>query len=229
MLHSLARRAVLALVLVLAYGSFAKADLFLFQGTTPNGPADATAEFTLSNGTLKIVLTDLLKNPTSDGQLISGISFAVSGSSGASVLTSASGLDSFLDSKDGSYTAGVASTLPHWSLLASGDLTTLSGQKPNELIIGPDDHGGFDPALGKYTNANSSISQHNPVVLGTGTFNLSIPGVTGSSIISEVSMQFGTTGYTLNPLAPVPEPSTLTISALPIVLMGLAALRRRLA
>src|SRR6516165_8739012 len=143
-------------------------------------------------------------------------------------LASASGLDSFLDTNDGTYTAGVASTLPHWSLLSSGDLTTLSGQKPNELIIGPDDHGGFDPALGKYSDANSSISQHNPVVLGTGTFDLSIPGITGSSIISEVSMQFGTAGYSLDPVS-VPEPSSLTLSALPIVLMGLAALRRKLA
>ena len=228
MLRTLARRAVLALALIFAYGGPANADLIQFQGTTPDGPVDATAEFTLGNGTLKIVLTDLLQNPTSDGQLISGISFNVSGASGSSVLASASGLDSFIDSQNGSYTAGVASTLPHWSLLSSGDLTTLSGQKPNELIIGPDDHGGFDPALGKYSDANSSISQHNPVVLGTGTFDLSIPGVTGSSIISEVSMQFGTAGYSLDPVS-VPEPSSLTLSALPIVLMGLAALRRKLA
>src|SRR6516165_9045176 len=143
-------------------------------------------------------------------------------------LASASGLDSFLDTNDGSYTAGVASTLPHWSMLSSGDLTTLSGQKPNELIIGPDDHGGFDPTVGKYTNANPSISQHNPVVLGTGTFDLSIPGITGSSVISDVSMQFGTEGYSLEPVS-VPEPSTLTLSALSIVVIGLAALRRRLA
>jgi PEP-CTERM motif-containing protein len=228
MLRILARRAILALALVFAYGGPANAGLIQFQGTTPDGPVDATADFTLGNGTLKIVLTDLLKNPTSDGQLISGISFTVSGALGSSVLTSASGLDSSVDTKHGTYTAGVLSSLPQWKLLSSGDLTTLSGKKPNELIIGPDDHGGFDPTLGKYSDANPSISQHNPVVLGIGTFDLSIPGITGSSIISDVSMQFGTTPYSLDPVS-VPEPSTLTLSALSIVLMGLAMLRRKLA
>ena len=146
MLRTLARRAVLALLLVLAYGGPANAGLlFQVQGPTPGGPVDATADFTLGNGTLKIVLTNLLQNPTSDAQLISGITFTVSGASGSGVLTSASGLDSSVNTKLGTYTAGVASTLPHWSLVASGDLTTLSGKKPNELIIGPDDHGGFDP------------------------------------------------------------------------------------
>jgi hypothetical protein len=233
MVLTLARRAVLALALVFAYGGPANAEPFQFQvqGPTPDGPVDATAEFTLGNGTLKIVLTDLFQNPTSDGQLISGITFTVSGASGSSMLSSASGLVSSVDTTNGgTYTAGVASTLPHWSLVSGGDLTTLSGKKPNELIIGPDDHGGFDPALGKYSNANSSISQHNPVVLGTGTFDLSIPGITDSSIISHVAIQFGTGPYSVDAMSAVPEPSTLTVSALSILLVGLAAaLRRRLA
>ncbi len=94
MLRNLAHRAVLALLLVLVYGGPANADLIQFQGTTPGGPVDATAGFTLVNGTLHIDLTDLLQNPTSDAQLISGISFTVSGALGSSVLTSARGLDS---------------------------------------------------------------------------------------------------------------------------------------
>jgi hypothetical protein len=229
MLRTLARRPVLALLLILACGGPANADLFQVQGPIPDGPVNSTAVFTLGNGTLQIVLTDLLKNPTSDGQLISGIKFTVRGASGSGVLTSASGLDSIVDTHNGTYTAGVASTLPHWSLVAIGDLTTLSGNKPNELIIGPDDHGGFDPTVGKYTHANSSISQHNPVVLGIGTFDLSIPGITGASIISDVSILFGTAPYSVDAISAVPEPSTRTICALSIVLMGLAALRRRLA
>jgi hypothetical protein len=230
MLRTLARRAVLALVLVFAYGHPANAgQLFQVESPTPGGPVDATADFTLGHGTLEIVLTDLLQNPTSDAQLVSGVTFTVSGATGSGLLTSASGLDSSVNTKLGTYTAGAASTLPHWSLLSTSDLTTLSGKKPNELIIGPDDHGGFNPALGKYTHANSSISQHNPVVLGVGTFDLSIPGITGSSIISDVSIQFGTTGYSVGAIAAVPEPSSLALCALPIVLLGLAALQRRLA
>jgi hypothetical protein len=214
---------------VLAYCRSASADLFQAQGSTPDGPVNATAVFTLGNGTLHLVLTDLLQNPTSDGQLISGITFTLSGASGPGMLTGASGLDSVVDTTHGTYTAGVASSLPHWSLVTGGDLTTLSGKKPNELIIGPDDHGGFDPNVGRYSHANSSISQHNPVVLGTGTFDLSIPGITGSSIVSDVSIQFGTAPYSVDAISAVPEPSTLAISAVSIVLVGVAALRRELA
>ena len=216
MLRTLARRAVLALVLVLAYGGPANADvIFQVEGPTPGGPVDATADFTLGNGTLHIVLTNLLQNPTSDAQLVAGVTFTVSGASGSGLLTSASGLDSSVNTKLGTYTAGVASTLPHWSLLSTGDLSTLSGSKPNELIIGPDDHGGFDPLLGNYTHANSSISQHNPVVLGIGTFDLSMPGITGSSIISDVSIQFGTAGYSVGAISAVPEPSSLMLAPCP--------------
>ena len=78
----------------------------------------------------------------------------------------------------------------------------------------------FDPTVGKYTHANSSISQHNPVVLGTGTFDLSIPGVTGSSVVSDVSIQFGTAAYSVDAISAVPEPSSLTLGALSIFWWG---------
>lgn len=93
----------------------------------------------------------------------------------------------------GTYPAGVADTLTRWHATETGtsiDLTTLTGGKPNSLIIGPDD------GSGKFSNANASIYQHQPEVLGSATFILTIPGVTTLSAISNVFLEFGTEGLT---------------------------------
>ena len=53
--------------------------------------------------------------------------------------------------------------------------------------------------------------------------------ITALSIISDVSIQFGTAGYSVGAISAVPEPSSLMLGAVSIVVVGLAALRRRLA
>jgi hypothetical protein len=197
----------------------AEADLWTVSGKDTAGEAvSAQATFTVSNGSIEIKLTNLLGNPTSDGQLISGLSFSVSGATGTASLTSSSGAVSTVNSSNGSYTAGVTQSLTHWGASGSVGLTTLTGGKPNDLIIGPDSKGNFNPALGGlYTNANPSISKHNPVVLGTGTFDIAITGVTSTSLISAVIFDFGTStdpiGGVHQPAA-APEPSTLAIAGL---------------
>ena len=56
---------------------------YSFNGTTAGGATvDATAAFTWGSGSLTVVLTDLLQNPTSAGQLVNGVSFNISGASG---------------------------------------------------------------------------------------------------------------------------------------------------
>jgi hypothetical protein len=184
-----------------------------------------------------IALTNMLANPTADGQLISGLDFVISGATGPGTLTGASGLISFVNPSTGTYTAGVQQNLtkpyPHnpdggkstWSLVSQGELTTLSGKKPEYLIIGPDNLGHYSPSLGgHYSASNSSILQHDPVVLGTGTFDLTIAGVTAGSKITGVFFEFGTDGQRLPGDPPglvvnaVPEPSSFALGGLGIIL-----------
>jgi hypothetical protein len=107
-------------------------------------------------------------------------------------------------------------------------LTALTGGQPDHLIIGPDSAGGFTGA-GLYSNANSSIGNFNPSVLGSATFDITIPGVTSASTLSHVVFQFGTddghnliTGVVSSPV-PIPGAVWLLGSGL----IGLAGIRRR--
>jgi hypothetical protein len=109
------------------------------------------------------------------------------------------------------------------------------------LIIGPDNKGGFNYATGAYSNANSSITGNsgnpngiNPTVLGSATFDLAIAGITATSAISGVQIEFGTqpeltADATL--VTAVPEPSTLAIGSVGGLSLAAYCLfkRRRLA
>jgi hypothetical protein len=164
--------------------------------STGDGPVNATATITLGAGTVTVVLTNLEGNPTGDAQLISALSFKVSGATGSGTLaTTNSGALTNIGS-GGTYTAGVGSTLPLWLPKETGtsiNLTVLTAPVA-ELIIGPDSKGNFNPALGGlYSAANPSITNHQPVMLGTATFTITVPGVTPTSTLSNVVFQFGTT------------------------------------
>jgi hypothetical protein len=218
--------------------------------STKDGIVNAEAFFSLGADSLIVTLKNLYQNPTADGQEISAIIFDISQATGTGTLTSLnSGYTSTITTThghdtgaNGTYTTGTSSPLLHW--IATGtsitsnskgtaiNLTTLSGGQPNELIIGPDSKGGFNSATdggGLYSNANSSISQHNDSVLGTGIFTISIPGVTSLSQISDVQFQFGTTAGrklvtgTLVSSVPVPGAIWLMLSSL----IGVLGLNRR--
>ena len=97
------------------------------------------------------------------------------------------------------------------------------------MIIGPDDAGSLT-GLGNYSNANSSIVNFNPSALGTAAFIISIPGVSASSTISSVILEFGTGPDTIlfGPPPSVPDGgSTAALLAFATVVGGL--LRRKLA
>lgn len=203
--------------------------------TTGGGSVNAEADFTISNGKIMLTLKNLGQNPTADSQLLSGLSFNISGATGSDALTTVNSGKISTISSGGAYTAGVSDALTRWVATEAGNaisLTTLSGGTPNRLIIGTDSKGNLNPTLGgKYTNANSSITgNHNPNVLGSATFAISIEGVTQNSTLSNVVFDFGTAsgsntiGGMLQPN--VPEPGACAfIGSLGVT--GTIFLRRR--
>ena len=226
-------------VLVLGLATVQSANATPIEYITPTGSTiigggvvEAEAFFTLNAGSISLKLANLFQNPTDIAQLLNGISFDVSGASGSGTLTTANSGNASTISDGGSYTKGKSDSLTRWKAIESGNtisLTTLSGGAPNSLIIGPDSEDGFTQ-VGKYTNANSSITKkHNPSVLGSATFNITIPGVTDASTISNVKFLFGSgTDYitaSKPPTSHVPIPAAAWL--LGPGLVGLAGLRRK--
>jgi hypothetical protein len=178
---------------LLALATESKATSMNFTGTGTG--LDAEGDFTWSAGSLTIVLKDLEQNPTSAGQLINGVTFDISGATGSGSLTTTGSGNVTTISSGGAYTAGTPDPLSRYTTTHTGvdvTLTALGGGQPSDLIIGPDSNGGFDPTKGKFSNANASIINFNPNVLGTATFTITIPGITSSSVISDVVFTFGT-------------------------------------
>jgi hypothetical protein len=210
--------------------------------TTSGGTVLSVADFVLGNNLISLTLTNLLQIAPivmADPQLISGISFNITGAAGSGNLTTTNlGMISTISGS--SYTAGVSNPLTGWTATETGNainLNIFSGGKPNSQIIGPDSNGLFDPSLGGIYYVNSSITQHLPVVLGSATFNMIIPGVTASSQISNVTFLYGTNPSDTSNMVPgnlsippnpsVPEPSTILLLGTGLIGSGLVVRRQK--
>jgi hypothetical protein len=206
----------------------ARANTYTFA--TPSGASagdntvKASVSFETGADSLTIILSDLLANPTSTGQLISGISFGFASSipSSGTSLTSATG-PGVTVGNNGITTTG---TIPSDAWKLSGfHLTALGGGQPRGLIIGPASAGG------RYASANASIAgnkPHNPFYAGSATFVLSIPGVTSDTVVNSATFSFGTTegvNVTGVPIS-VPDSGT-TVLFLGAALSGLGLIRRK--
>jgi hypothetical protein len=195
--------------------------------TTSGGAVDASASFDITGaGTLQITLTDLLANPTDVAQLLSDLSFVLSGGQTSGTLSSSSGQKVDID-KSGNLTLG-STTSTGWGLnnnVSGGlQLDALGFVGPAGLIIGPPGTGGT------YADANSSIAgnkPHNPFINQTATFTLSIPGLTTGETITSATFSFGTTPGIDVPGTTVPDGGTTAV-LLGTALTGLALLRRKL-
>ncbi len=183
---------------------------------------------------LTIVLTDLLANPTSDGQAISAITFTMTGATGSGALVTTNSGNISTIASNGTYTTPTSDALTRWQATETGTsigLTTLTGGQPNRLIIGPPNSG-----TNTYTGSGlASVVNHDPVAFETATFDITVPGTFTLTDLSNVVFQFGTTagsnlvtGQVCGPPSTIGCPSTQLgdtplPAALPLFATGLGA------
>jgi hypothetical protein len=194
-----------------------------------NLPISASANFTTSEDTLTIQLTNLQADPTSVIQLISDIFFTFSGDvTGDSTLTSSTATEITIDANGDATTGGTVAT--GWELedpsAPTLHLTVLGTDAgPAHLIIGP----------GPYDNANGSIAgngPHNPFLMSSPTFVITNDSITADTLITAMSFSFGTTagvdvpGVPTTPDQPVPEPGTLLLLSMALAGLGFVCRRK---
>ena len=215
------RTVVIAAIALLVTASRAQAIVILSSAS--NGSVSASATITTSANSLTVVLTNLQTNITTSAQAISGIQVTLSDTPASAALSTASG--QLIDISGGSFVLD-ASTISHWGAGKSAATVTLEtigtfggGGQPNDLIIGPP----------PYTSTNSGVSNFNPYIQNTGTFGLSVPGITSDTTVTAVNFLFGTLPETTlgGTVTRAPEPMSLMLLGTGVI--GLGLMRRRTA
>jgi len=174
----------------------AETDCATQNGAVPDGRVSAIATFVTGNGFMTVTLSDSLANPTSIGQLVSGLAFAVSEGQTIGTLGSTSANNRKVKA-DGTF-VDLGPSPTGWALATDFNggfelcalCTDLGASGPSRLLIGQ------PSGAGSYQSANASIAgnkPHNPFTTGTSTFLITIPTVTTQSTIASATFFFGTT------------------------------------
>jgi hypothetical protein len=224
--------AVVGCASLLAAGVHAGSITYVTPGSATQGgqPVDAEADFTVSAGEVSILLKNLEANPTSVIQLISDLSFTLSGSqTSGTMATTTSGSSGQEITVNGGGSSTLGSTVPTgWSLSLTGFHLNVLGTPtgPSHLIIGPPD------GSGNYSNANGSIAgngPHNPFLNGSASFTIDIPGLTASETVTSATFSFGTTdGNNTQGITNTVPDGGITVLLLGAAVSGLGLVRRKL-
>lgn len=194
----------------------------LCSGVGCNQTESAQAVFTLNaaTDTITIQINDLLANSTSDIQAINALGFTLDQSLNATLNSGATAtlLTNITHTSFGSQLGQPTG----WGLLGSAGNFTLCAvnngncfQHDHTIIGGPD-------AGGDYSNANGSITNHNhdPFLESGVSFNINVPGLTESNVVTGATFFFGTAADQSGqarciadcaPTGKVPEPSTFIL------------------
>ena len=211
--------------------------------TASSSSTNVEADFTFGNGTLTLVLKNLIVDQTSDGQNISSLSFTLSENFANNIITdtSFSATDrSAIQKNVANGWTDAPDTTSHWLLSNTTNtfnMTTLGFPMAPKTIIGAPN------ASNTYTNVNASITNqvHDPFYAVTATWILSIPGVTAADEgnLSNVIFGFGTSagvtetgscdscggGGTTQTVTP--EPVSFLLAGSGLALLGLIRFRRK--